>query len=898
MGLQTADPRLVLKATPPKVTKALLARARLSSSNPELIDKSAIAVTAASGFGKTALLAQWRREALAMGSIVAWLTLDPWDDDNRFADGLAVAMRVGSGKARFGQTDFPLVGQRETPQERITRWLAEIIELAAEVVLILEDVHALPAATVENSLTYLLNNAPANLKIIMASRKTMNFPVAELLARGQFISLDAEALRLRPAETSAVLDARFGNRIDPDACAQLHQITEGWPLGLQLAIAKIEKSPNIRDAIAGCFVCSGDIRRFFVESLVERLSEREANFLVCVSFVDALHPGLCLAITQDDDSQTILARLCEVTPIFTEGVGSEWLRIHPLAREFLNERFETLPEAQRQLLRGNAARWLAEHKMFEEAGRHALQAGQKELAYQFAEQCLYDVLLTGQLSRVSEWIDQIPAAEMARTPRLRLALGWTLAQSERHAEAAGVVSTMLDEPSVSDDYRCESAEICATAALFADDFSVLAAQATPWFDRLAMRAPIQRQVGTNLQALIALFQGGPEHARHLYQSLPATDEQSSGYVHGWRDYVIGLSLLWQGQVALAEEHVRVALVTAEEKAGRRSPIAAMLGAILAAVLWERQEVTEIPALFADRNDVLVRHTAPDAIMLGFVSAARYAVHAGMERRGYDVLERLFALGESRHLPRLCIASLGEQIRLHALTGHASACSILHKRLEQIRPATAAGDWGMLQPLITLQMGLARAYVHVAHKQWQEVNTVLDSVRPVAEQLRRGKDRIQIQLLQALALKRCGEDGDHLFAEALSVTRHYGLERIIRDTHPDLAEWANTLSNTGNEWTVDAPRELIERPDVATTTRTRQETGQIRVAPSVLLTPKERDVLRLLARNLSNKEIAQALEVGPETVKWHLKNLFGKLDAGNRKHLLDRARNLGIIETGA
>jgi diaminopimelate decarboxylase len=46
-----------------------------------------------------------------------------------------------------------------------------------------------------------------------------------------------------------------------------------------------------------------------------------------------------------------------------------------------------------------------------------------------------------------------------------------------------------------------------------------------------------------------------------------------------------------------------------------------------------------------------------------------------------------------------------------------------------------------------------------------------------------------------------------------------------------------------------------------------------------LTPKEREVLELLARNLSNKEIGLAMQVGEETIKWHMKNLFAKLDAG-------------------
>ena len=62
-----------------------------------------------------------------------------------------------------------------------------------------------------------------------------------------------------------------------------------------------------------------------------------------------------------------------------------------------------------------------------------------------------------------------------------------------------------------------------------------------------------------------------------------------------------------------------------------------------------------------------------------------------------------------------------------------------------------------------------------------------------------------------------------------------------------------------------------------------------------LTPKEREVLELLARNLSNKEIGLAMQVGEETIKWHVKNLFAKLDAGTRKQVVQRARILGLLD---
>jgi LuxR family maltose regulon positive regulatory protein len=64
----------------------------------------------------------------------------------------------------------------------------------------------------------------------------------------------------------------------------------------------------------------------------------------------------------------------------------------------------------------------------------------------------------------------------------------------------------------------------------------------------------------------------------------------------------------------------------------------------------------------------------------------------------------------------------------------------------------------------------------------------------------------------------------------------------------------------------------------------------------LLTGKEREVLTLLSRNLSNKEIAAAMNVGDQTVKWHVKNVFNKLNAASRKHAVARARMLGLVDS--
>ena len=57
------------------------------------------------------------------------------------------------------------------------------------------------------------------------------------------------------------------------------------------------------------------------------------------------------------------------------------------------------------------------------------------------------------------------------------------------------------------------------------------------------------------------------------------------------------------------------------------------------------------------------------------------------------------------------------------------------------------------------------------------------------------------------------------------------------------------------------------------------------------------MLGLLARGLSNMEIASILDVSGETVEWHLKNLFQKLSAETREHAVDRAHLLGLLQEG-
>ena len=75
-------------------------------------------------------------------------------------------------------------------------------------------------------------------------------------------------------------------------------------------------------------------------------------------------------------------------------------------------------------------------------------------------------------------------------------------------------------------------------------------------------------------------------------------------------------------------------------------------------------------------------------------------------------------------------------------------------------------------------------------------------------------------------------------------------------------------------------------------------GEVLPFPEGLLSARERDILAMISQGLSNKRIARAREISPETVKTHVKHIFSKLAVNTRAQAVSQAGSLGLLRGGS
>jgi len=151
--------------------------------------------------------------------------------------------------------------------------------------------------------------------------------------------------------------------------------------------------------------------------------------------------------------------------------------------------------------------------------------------------------------------------------------------------------------------------------------------------------------------------------------------------------------------------------------------------------------------------------------------------------------------------------------------------------------------------------------------------------------------LEANILYALAYKALGAPGkalDHL-KQALLAAEPEGYVRSFLDAGPAISSLLYEAAQQGITQTY--VHRLIASFPVSEATPRRAEKSVKMEEP---LSDRELDVLSLIAKGLSNKEIGERLYIETRTVKWHTSNIIGKLGVKNRTEAVAKARELGLI----
>ncbi|HSD39795.1 MAG TPA: LuxR C-terminal-related transcriptional regulator [Rhodocyclaceae bacterium] len=871
---------------PPRLSPRHIARGRLAFEAGGFANRPVVVVRAPQGFGKTTLLAQWRREALATGAAVAWLEVPADNDAATLLRALIAAVRQGCARPQSGTAVLSQLAEGSAPDQLLAHWFAELAQSSLEMLIVIDKVELL-GVSARTLLRQFVDHLPSNLSLVLGARSGFDFDLSARLAYGTAITLEREALRYTLDETLLIVRTHLGEHFSADLAARWFELSEGWPLGLQMILAAQRGTPTHSEPSSG----SPPERAQLPPGLLEHyVAPYQRQLLVRLAVATRINRELAIALVGVTAGAQLPA-LLNADGIFVREEDG-WLRMHRLVREALLREFATLPWLEQHALHERASEWLEAGGQLVEAAQHAFSAGEKDRAYELVERCVHDAVKHGHVETVRHWLNLIPDEEVQRRPHLSMAAAWALALSDRNTESSGVALPWLEQAENEQALRSDAPLIAFDSAFFADQFDRAGSHIRAWCAEQPLQLrPRLQQMRANRLSLMELVQGQAVRARQIITEVPLhSDEPGFSYGSMWREFIVGSAFVQEAQYLLAERQLNAGLARADAELGRRHHVSAMIAGLYAWVCYERDKPEAAEGLLADRLDVIARLATPDALFFAFVTAARIAKLRAEPSRALEHLTRLESIAITRQLPRIQLACLAEQLRFHAAAAHLSTCEALAVRIETLHAALGDPARPIWCRHVDFIAGLARLELQLMQQRWHSARDTLATLLTTATLLGRGTLRIRLLAQRAFVADQLGEtNAEQLAREALDLAAAHGVQRSLRDHSPLLTRWLDRFAVTTVKETATASQTAS-----SPTMPTASSAAAVRVLPSMMLTPKEQSVLGYLSQGQSNKEIAQALELSEQTVKWHLKNLFGKLEAGTRRHAVRRAQMLGIL----
>ncbi|WP_437890549.1 LuxR C-terminal-related transcriptional regulator [Phytobacter sp. V91] len=875
-------PLILTKLTPPRTPGALLQRDRLLTLLDTATSGSLALVRAAAGFGKTTLLAQWYRHRQQQGDALAWLSLEEHDSDPElFMRYLLAALRPFCTELCETYTRSP----ERSRSEDFSLFLVELtnaLHLSPHpVYLILDDYHTLRDPEIHAGISWLLHHAPASLRLIIGSRTQPPLALGRLQIQEQYLEIDDKQLRFTESEAQAYFAQSATATVKKQDIPQLMALTEGWVAGMKiasLAPASREAGPRLAgDLRAG----SRSIARYLDEVIVAPLPPAVLQFLMLTSVLNRLHPDLCDAVTNESNGKAMLAWVGQHN-LFLSALdeGGFWFRYHPLMRDALWQRLQHHENVDIRLLHERAGNWFAAQQLWAEAIRHALAAGKSVTRH--AEAGAQSLAEEGDIDTMVRWIRYLPATPDPSRTELQLNLAWALAHHFRFHDARQLLDAIDAMVAVQPTRLAHSTwvkqrVVRAICEAFADNIIGSIAIVEPLLGEVPCGDDWVDGLVCNILSYCHLALRRPQQALDVQQRFPAILAKNRNmFIEVYRAFVLALGVLRQGNLHEAQRLATQALHSAEQQTGTHTSSGATLAPLLAAIAQAQGDSGRACALLTPRTGMIDDFCPPDGLSLCYQVLAQQAQQNGQYDDAQQLLIHAGQLALQRGWRRARITLLAERVTLSLDAGASLKARQLFSELQQL---AGAESWHTVS---------CESRLLLANGKPKMAATRLEAVIAEHESCGEYLPALNSRLLQAVALWQAGEAMKAAAAckPALAHAVEQHLRQSLLDAGPSLQA---LLAFMRSQYSGDEP--LIRA--IAGAESLLGVSSPPASAP-LRLTEREQQTLRLIAEGNSNKSIARTLGISVETVKWHLKQLYEKLEVGGRIQAVNQARKWGWL----
>ena len=745
-------------------------------------------------------------------------------------------------------------------------------------VLVLDNLQNLGNPAVVELLQQLVADFPADSSIVLISRKALPFETHGLELENRLTRLGSEALELSRSETFEFFrPAMDASQLTSVAVDNLYDMTEGWATPLALYRRELARNPE-RKPIQE----TAGVERFLKESVLGGLTPGQLRSLRGVAELELCSDELFLALEPFlPDTGLVPSQAVERgLPLKPMPGRGRWYRLNPLLQEWLKSPMMA-GYAERMLL---ASRWFGVRDQFPEALKYALLAGDADEVIRIASEGSEALLLGQDTASLLRLRKSLPAQLLERSARLRIVYSWVHAIGGQFRQARALIDG-LAEP----EQQEQVARICALKAfILRGEGSVAPAL------EMADRALTEGELSTQGQLVTQMVRSSALCAAGRFQEAREANRAAARLAREAGDsgsealavYAHARIELGKGALKHAEQLLRTGLDTAMQELARPARIGeTRLQLNLVLVLWHQGREAE-----ADRLLVTCGRHAEQTRDLGLLLAMAIRV---LMCRAQGRLEDAFVwIGRAERTMHSW--QVDESLFVPVLEALKASCWLAQNQIEsagqavsKLAPYREAGFVPELFPMMPGLLDCLQVRIDLARGDLIRARETLQGIRERYEGTIPWGVELHMRLLEAVIVQ--DEKGPVVAQKILSsVVAEAAREHFI-SPFSELRGELQDLIEKGFGQLPDSPFKealgaLFElKPDAV---------GADALAEPI--SEREQGVLELIAKGLSNQEIADKLHISLHTVKTHARRINAKLDVKSRTQAIVRARELGLL----